>query len=133
MSTHAESKFELTGWEENPYNELDDGTKFTRAHIGQRLAGDVEGELSSEVLMFYRADGTAVYTGLDHIVGRVGDRSGSFVLQSTGSYDKAAANSTGTVVPGSGTGDLQGLTGSVTSRSEAGEGGGTFALDYDLG
>ena len=58
------------------------------------------------------------------------DRSGSFVLQSTGSYDGTAATDTSSVVPGSGNGDLRGLRGtggSVATHEQV-----SLELDYDL-
>ena len=37
--------------------------------------------------MGYGDDGTAAFVGLERVVGKVGDRSGSFVLQHTGTFD----------------------------------------------
>ena len=82
--------------------------------------------------MFYRDDGTATYTGLERIVGRLGDRSGSFVLRADGRFDGGAATTTWQVVDGSGSGDLSGISGTGTSVAASGQPGGTFTLDYDF-
>jgi hypothetical protein len=82
--------------------------------------------------MCYRQDGTAVFTGLQHMVGQVGGRSGSYVLLADGSYDGAEARTAWKVVDGSGTGELAGLrgTGSAVAASSP---PGTFSFDYELG
>lgn len=118
MSTHVSGKFEIKSWDENPYLELEEGRKFTRASVVQTIDGDdLKGEATSESLMFYAEDGSAHYVGFQHFVGRVGDRSGSFVEQTVGKYEDGAAKSTSFVVPGSGSGELNGMTGEGASVS----------------
>jgi hypothetical protein len=134
MTTHASAKFEIKSWDEAAYLELDGGRKFTRASVSQLASGDVQGESSAETLMYYREDGTASYTGLTHIAGRIGDREGSFVLQSTGEFDGTTARSTSVIVPGSGTGELAGIRGTGDSAStHADYPFVPFTLDYELG
>jgi hypothetical protein len=67
--------------------------------------------------MFYRADGTSSYVTLMQVNATFDGRTGSFVLQGTGGYDGTSASSQSTVIPGSGTGELAGLTGTLTSVS----------------
>jgi hypothetical protein len=67
--------------------------------------------------MFYRADGTSSYVTLMHITATLGGRSGSFVLQGQGSFDGTTARGESTVVAGSGTGGLVGITGIAESVS----------------
>jgi hypothetical protein len=110
-STHATATFELKSWEEKPYDEIEGGPKLTRASITKSFKGDIQGEGTLEYLMVYRDDGMASFVGLERIVGRVGGRSGSFVLQHSGSFESGVAKATFFVVPGSGTGDLRGLRG----------------------
>jgi hypothetical protein len=131
MATHAAGTFQLTSWDENAYEELEGKTKLTRARITQDFTGDLEAKGSWEALMYYRADGTATFVGLARLAGRIGTRSGSFVVQTIGDFDGEVARSTWSVVPGSGTGDLEGLRGEGTSAAPHGPNG-TFTLDYDL-
>jgi Protein of unknown function (DUF3224) len=131
MTTHIEGTFKLASWDENTYAELDGEAKLTRASIAQDFAGDLTGTGTSELLMHYREDGTATIVGLVHMAGTIGDRSGSFVLQSTGTYDGSEARSTWSVIPGSGTGQLRGLRGDGVSVAPGGPSG-TYTLDYDL-
>ena len=81
--------------------------------------------------MCYREDETADFVGLQRIEGTVGERSGSFVLTSNGTFDGKVAAGEMRVVDGSGTGELAGI-----------EGGGSFSaplgseaaveLDYSI-
>ena len=133
MTEHAEGTFKVTGWDENGYQELDGKQKLTRASMAFGYAGDLEAEGKSETLMFYREDGTASYTGLERIAGRLGSRSGSFVLRAEGTFDGGAATTAWQVVDGSGTGELSGIRGTGESVAASGQPGGSFTLDYDLG
>jgi Protein of unknown function (DUF3224) len=131
MTEHVEGTFEVTSWDEEQAKGLDDAAKVTRATIGQRLAGGIEAETVSDTVMAYREDGTADYVGFERVVGRLGRRSGSFVLQTVGTFDGQEARATTSVVPGSGTGDLVRLHGTGTVAALTGTKG-TFSLDFDL-
>jgi len=132
MSNRATATFEVKKWDEKPYSEVDGGAKFTRASVTKSFHGDIEGEGMVEYLMFYRSDGSASFVGLERIVGRLGSRSGSFVLQHSGTDDGHTTTSSWFVAPGSGTGDLIGLRGeggSVLTRKMEQF---SMTLDYDL-
>jgi hypothetical protein len=111
MSTQATSKFTIDGWDEQPYLETEDGGKLTRAHVKQTFHGDIDGHGEVEWLMCYRPDNTADFVGLQRIVGRIGERSGSIVLESRGTFDSNQAKGPLRVIPGSGTGELKGISG----------------------
>ena len=133
MTTHASATFEVKGWDEKPYAEIEGGAKFTRATVTKTFHGDIEGEGTLDYLIFYPGDGTAAFVGLERIVGKLGGKSGSFVIEHTGGDDGSAAKITMRVVPGSGTGDLRGLRGqggSIASRNEPSY---SMTLDYDFG
>jgi hypothetical protein len=130
--TAATGKFKVEGWKENAYLEEEGGRKLTRASVEQTFSGDVEGEGSVQWLMYYRPDQTADFVGLQRVEGRVGDRSGSFVLQSNGAFDGKAAVGKLTVVPGSGTGELSGITGEGSFIAPLGGGEATVSLEYEL-
>ena len=61
--------------------------------------------------MRYRNDGTARFVGLQSVHGALGDTKGSFVLETEGAFDAKMALWSASVVPGSGRGALEGLTG----------------------
>jgi hypothetical protein len=117
MAEIMETKLKIDSWDEKPYRELDDGSKFSRAEV--TLSGSGAGLTSAtfESLLFYRADGTSSFVTLMRIAGTLDGRSGSFVLQGHGTYDGTTARVETQVVEGSGTGELAGLRGTGESVS----------------
>lgn len=131
MKTTANARFAIKSWDEKAYSEGPDQPRLTRAAVVKTYTGDIEGDAHVEYLMMYRADGSAAFVGLERIVGRIGDKSGSFVLQRIGAFEGGQAKETYSVVAGSATGDLEGLRGEGSSAV----GHGTehpFALSYEL-
>jgi hypothetical protein len=110
-----ETKLRIDSWNEEPYRTETDGRKWTRTEVS--LSGTDEVSGSFESLMYYRPDGTSTYVTVMHLTGTLDGRSGSVVLQGQGTYDGTTARSTSTVVPGSGTDGLAGITGSAESVS----------------
>lgn len=132
MTTRANGTFKIESWDEQPYVEVDGGGKLTRASVAQSFAGDIEGEGNVQWLMCYRPDDTAAFVGLQRIVGRIGERSGSVVLvQTAGTYDGRVAKGELSVVPGSGNGGLSGLRGSGAFTAPHGAEP-SITLDYDF-
>ena len=131
MPQHAEATFEITGWDEKPYEEFTGGRKLTRAQVKKTFEGDITGESTLEYLMCYDTDGAATFVGLERLVGQIGDRKGSFVLQHSGTFTDGVADETWSVVPGSGTGRLTGLSGKGKG-SFGKEPPHVFKLTYDL-
>ena len=62
-------------------------------------------------VMTHLDSGTASFSGFEKVVGSLGGRTGSFVLRHSGSYDGEKATAGYEVVPGSGTDELTGLSG----------------------
>jgi hypothetical protein len=129
MSTHVSARFELSGWDETPYLEAEDGTRLVRATMRRTFSGGLEGEGAVEYLMAFRADGDAAYVGLERIDGTLDGRAGTFVLQHVGRFEGGAATGDVSVVPGSGSGELEGLAG---EGRFAAEGGPTGTVELDL-
>ena len=115
MKKSANAWFLIKNWDEKPYSEGRDLPKLTRATVTKTFTGDIEGEGQVEYLMMYRSDGSAAFVGLERVVGRIAGKAGSFVLQRSGRFEDGVAKESYSVVPGSGTGELQGLRGEGTS------------------
>jgi Protein of unknown function (DUF3224) len=130
MKKTANARFAIKSWDEKPYSEGPDQPKLTRASVTKSFTGDLEGESHVEYLMMYRSDGTATFVGLERVVGQLGGKSGSFVLQRTGVFESGEAKESYSVVPGSGTGELQGLRGEGSSAVGHGMEH-PFALSYE--
>jgi hypothetical protein len=131
MKNVANSRFAIKSWDETPYSEGQDQPKLTRAAVARTFTGDIAGEGRVEYLMMYRSDGSAAFVGLERIVGSVAGKAGSFVLQRTGVFESGAAKESYFVIPGSGTGELQGLRGEGSSAVGHGMEH-PFALSYEF-
>jgi hypothetical protein len=131
MKKSANARFAIKNWDEKPYSEGKDLPRLTRASVSKTFTGDIEGEGQVEYLMMYRSDGSASFVGLERVVGGIGGKSGSFVLQRTGIFESGQAKESYFVIPGSATGDLQGLRGDGSSAVGHGMEH-PFILSYEL-
>lgn len=86
----ATGRFEVASGSEDAYHEREGDPKLTRATGTQRFAGDIEGEGSVEWVMCYLPDGTARFAGLQRVEGSIGERTGSFVMESVGGQLKSS-------------------------------------------
>jgi len=111
MATTANGTFEIKNWEEKPYNEMEGVPKLTHAVINLAYHGDIEAESTLDYLMAYPSENSAFFVGMERVTGRIGDRSGTYVLQHSGTFSNGTATDIYTVVSGSGTGDLAGIHG----------------------
>ena len=75
-------------------------------------------------------EGSAGYEAIERVTGSLEGRKGSFVLQHFGLMTRGVSELTVTVVPDSGTGELEGLSGTMTSRVEGVEH--SYEFDFDL-
>jgi hypothetical protein len=131
MKKTANARFAIKSWDEKPYSEAEAKPKLTRASVTKTYEGDIEGDGRVEYLMMYRTDGSASFVGLEQFVGRVGGKSGTFVLQRTGVFESGQAKESYSVIPGSATGELQGLSGSGSTAVGHGMEH-PFSLTYEL-
>ena len=131
MKKTANARFAIKSWDEKAYSEGEDLPKLTRASVTKALTGDIDGEGQTEYLMMYRSDGSAAFVGLERVTAQIGGKSGTFVLQRIGVFENGEAKESYSVVPGSATGELDGLRGE--GNSAVGHGmEHPFTLDYDL-
>ena len=131
MKQRASARFAIKSWDEKPYSEGENLPRLTRASVTKTYSGDIVAEGQVEYLMMYRSDGSATFVGLERISGGLAGKTGSFVLQRTGTFEDGQAKASYFVIPGSGTGELHGLLGDGTSAVGHGMEH-PFALDYEL-
>jgi Protein of unknown function (DUF3224) len=128
MPLHAEATFTLDSWDEE-HSETAGGATFGRARVTKTFTGDIEGTSTAVLLTVATADGPAAYTAHEWFEGSVEGRKGTFVSQHGAvSADRGVE---WTVVAGSGTGELTGITG-AGSITVTDDGTHEFALDYEL-
>lgn len=102
-----------------------------RMSIDKRFHGDLEGTSKGEMLTAGTGvTGSGGYVAIERVTGALGGRIGSFTLQHSGTMTRGAPQLTITVVPDSGTEQLEGLTGSMKVDLVAGKH--SYAFDYTL-
>lgn len=107
----AQATCEVTDWDRKPYDSASDGPRLLRVSFKHAFSGDLEGEGTLEYLMALVNDAGTRFVGMERIVGRLGGREGTFILQHEGRHESDVATVNWNVVPGSGTGELRGLRG----------------------
>jgi len=132
MSTRSSGSFEVKKWEEEPLSKVDDGPKVVHTNVKNVYVGDIEGEGTLKYVMIYLTSSSGSFIGLEQLVGRIGNRAGSFVLQHSGTFEGTVVNATWFVVPASGTGDLKGLKGKGGFVAKHGVKATPFTLDYEF-
>jgi hypothetical protein len=130
--------FTFTSWDEQAVSEIAGGAKLTRATVENGFQGAIEGKSTVAYVMSYQPDGSALFEGYEQIDGSLDGRAGSFVLQHTGQVTNAdsptdfVVSCTWRVVPGSGSGDLAGLTGSGGYTGTHGVRETPYTFDYEV-
>lgn len=91
------------------------GAAIGRMTIDKQFHGDLEATSHGQMLAHRTAvQGSAGYVAMEIVTGMLHGRSGSFVLQHSGTMDRGEPSLVLTVVPDSATGDLIGLRGRMT-------------------
>lgn len=123
--------FEVTGWEPVVFDESHESAKLSQVTITKKFSGEFEGEGSGRGVFCECADGSASYVVAERVTGRMDEREGSFVIQHGGIVNKGEVESQfGDVVPGSGTGDFEGITGTLKFQHD--ESGALIHFDIDF-
>ena len=92
-----------------------DGIALGRMSIDKQFHGDLEAASKGEMLTSsLESNGSAAYVAIERVIGTLNGRKGSFALMHQGTMNKVSQKLTVTVVPDSGTGELTGLSGTMT-------------------
>jgi hypothetical protein len=130
MTYHAAGTFVVKLTAQAPVPETEDAT-IGRMLIDKQFFGELEASSRGQMISTMgEVKGSAGYVAMERVTGSLNSRAGSFALQHTGTMTRGVPSLSVTVVPDSGTGDLAGLTGSMTIQNEAGKHSYTF--DYTL-
>ena len=125
----VEVPFTNDRYDEEPYGEAE-GAEVSRVHISRTCSGGLDGSSTAELLIA-TSDGGGGYVGQDVVSGTLSGRSGGFLFQHTGLMGPDGVTNTGVIVPGTGTDELEGITGEGTMLADD-EGNHTFSLTYEL-
>jgi hypothetical protein len=131
---HASATFTLANPTEGPLFDPAEGLAPTGTRgFDKTFVGEIDA--TSTVRMLAAGDptaGGAGYVALEQIVGSVNGAAGSFVLLHVGTMDSGSEPwAMWPIAPGTGTGELAGITGSGAIRF-ADDGTHLFDLDYEL-
>jgi hypothetical protein len=102
--------FDISHWESESYQVDGVDSELSRVHATKEFAGDIEGTSVAELLMAGNNRG-AGYVASEVFTGSVLGRRGTVIVQHWGLAEGTAAASSGHIIPGSGTGDLEGIAG----------------------
>lgn len=127
--THAAGPFEVKVVPQP----LDPGTDagIGRLLLDKQFHGDLEATSKGQMLTAGTSvEGSAGYVAIERVDGTLRGRRGSFALQHIGTMTRGAPSLTIRVVPDSGTGELTGLSGSMSITIADGKH--SYDLEYAL-
>jgi len=130
MSNLASGTFEVKIVPQTPDGIFEDAT-LGRLTIDKQFRGDLEATSKGQMLSALTSvKASAGYVAMERVTGTLGGRSGTFVLQHTGTMNRGEPRQSVTVVPDSGSGQLEGLAGTMTIKIEGGKH--SYEFDYTL-
>jgi hypothetical protein len=132
MNHRASGPFEVRIVPQKADNPQAEGAGIGRMSIDKRFHGDIEAASQGEMISFRTAEPTSAgYVAIERVTGSLHGRKGSFVLQHSCTMARGVATQGIVVVPDSGTGELVGLSGSMTIVIAEG-GAHSYVFDYTL-
>lgn len=131
MEHQCQGYFQIMEWNESTFSENANGSKQSHAKIKQTYHGDLMGESTLQYLMAYQTQANAVFVGYETINTTISNKRGQFIMQHTGTFENGVASSTFSIVEGSGTEQLVGISGQGSFKSTEG-GKADYQLSYTL-
>jgi hypothetical protein len=132
MTHHASGPFDVKVTPQKPDTQIARTANLGRLTIDKRFHGDLEASGRGEMLATQTdVKGSAGYVALERVTGKLHGRSGSFVLLHSATMKRGAPETTITVVPDSGTGELTGITGSMRIKV-ATDGAHSYEFDFRI-
>lgn len=116
---------------QNPDNPQATAAGLSRMSIDKEFDGDLKATSQGEMLSILdRAKGSGGYVAMERVTGTLHGKSGSFILQHDATMNRGTAAMNIIVVPDTGTGELTGISGSMTITIEGKQH--FYYLDYTL-
>ena len=131
MNKQITIPFQVTLWDLKPFDETADAPTLLRGIVKKTFDGELKGESTGEILMYFASDGSAGYTVMDKVSGELCGRTGTFIMMHGATHTPAETSRAGGIIaPNSGTGELKGINGTVEFKSD--ENGKNIILDFSL-
>jgi len=128
MTNRAHGTFEV---KLNPQPADAGAPAIARMSIDKQFHGDLEAASHGQMLTAVTSvKGSAGYVAIEQVTGSLHGRSGAFVLQHSGTMTRGAPELIVSVVPDSGAGQLEGLTGTMTITIADGKH--SYVFEYTL-
>ena len=113
-----------------PADDYADGTALGRMSLDKEFDGDLRGTSKGQMLTgMTSVKGSAGYVAIERFTGSLAGRSGTFILQHSGSMDRGAPQLSISIVPDSGTDELSGLSGSMSIDVREGH---SYRFEYEI-
>lgn len=130
MTMHAEGAFDVQLTPQPPEEDVGDPS-VARMALVKRFHGDLEATSKGQMLATTTSvPGSAGYVAIERVTGTLAGRAGSFSLLHRGTMEGGAQDLAITVIPDSGAGELQGLSGTMTIEITGGMH--VYELEYEL-
>jgi hypothetical protein len=130
VTQHASGPFDVKVSSEGTPDKAE-GSTLGRMSLDKQYHGALEATGKGEMLTAGTdVKGSGAYVAIERVTGTLNGRSGSFVLQHTGTMTQGVPTMSITVVPDSGSGQLAGIAGKLTIIIENGKH--SYVLDYTL-
>ena len=114
-----------------PADDYADGVSLGRFTLDKSFHGDLAATSKGQMLSAGTAIKTSAgYVAIERVSGHLHGRAGTFVLQHSGTMARGVPGLVLTVVPDSGTGELEGLSGSMEIIREPGKH--LYVFDYAI-
>lgn len=129
-----ENTFTMNSWDEQVVDGAEGGPRFASARARFEYRGAIRGNSVCDYLLYYPGEGYDgdghTSPGIERVSGSVDGHSGSFLIRHEVGYGPEGIHGTWTVIPGSGTGDLAGMSGggTITGSSETM----SYTIEYAL-
>ena len=116
---HATGPFDV---KVTPQDDKSDDPLLGRMALDKQYHGDLEGTGKGQMLTAGTSvKGSGAYVAIEKFTGTLKGRSGTFVLQHLGTMTQSVPQLSVSIVPDSGTGELDGLAGRMTIEIADGE------------
>lgn len=100
----------VTNYDPEPCGTVN-GVALSDVRLTQDFTGGLVGTGTARLLMAQLPDGSAHFTGIERFTGTLAGRTGSFLLRNAGVLKNGVVTAEWLILPGSGSGELAGLTG----------------------
>lgn len=119
MAHRATGTFDVRVAPLSPYNQED--KTLARYSLDKQFHGDLEASSKGEMLSAGNPSTSGGYVAIEKVSGTLNGRSGSFVLQHSATMENTKPHLSVFVVPGSGSAELSGISGTMDIVIESGK------------